>query len=170
MSRAGRLAAVALLATGCGYTFQARPPLAGGVERLSVPVFENETPETEVGTLFASALADRARREDRLAAHEEGKARILGRVRHIISGQAAFPVMVAGEGLYQLTAILELRLVRGEKDLVQTVRVTEAETYMAGAGPEETEANRRRALGRLADRAADQAWAKLTAAAPESAE
>jgi hypothetical protein len=149
---------------GCGYTVSARPGLPGGVSTLSVPIFENDTPETEVGVIMAAALADRARSEGRLSRRGAGEARLLGRIELVRAVPVAFPAAAQGAGMYALSLQVRLRLVPapGGTPIIELV-VSGREQYLAGRTPEETEALRRLALERLCERPADEAWGRLTA-------
>ncbi len=171
MSRAlaASLAVLALAGGGgCGYTLAARPDLPGGVQAVEVPVVQADVPDVEVGAAFGRALAARVQADDRLTRDGSG-ARLLAKVTRISVTPAAFPGNVAGAGLYTLGLQVVLRLVPrgGGKPLRQVVVAGDA-PYLAGRGPEATEANRRRALTRLARRLASQAWAQLTEPATPS--
>lgn len=161
---AGSLLVLLILSVGCGYSVAARPPLPGGIEVLSVPVVENDTPEMEVGALMATALARRAEADGRLVASSEGEARLVGRIESIGASPVAFPAASAGAGMYALSMRARLRLLAPDGgSALSELTVTGREEYLAGRGPEETEANRRLALERLCDRMAEEAWSRLTA-------
>lgn len=154
--------------SGCGYAFAARPALPGGADRISVPVFENDGSDAEVGTLLGAQLAARAQADDRLASPGAADARLVGRIEAVPVTAEAFPSQVSGAGLYRVGVRVRLRLVpRGGGAPLVDVTVSGNEPFLAGRGPEETEANRRRALARLAERLADEAWARLTAGPSE---
>ena len=170
MTRALAASLVVLALTGgggCGYTLAARPDLPGGVQAVEVPVVQADLPDVEVGAVFGRALAARALADDRLTRDGSG-ARLLARVTGITVTPAAFPGNVAGAGLYTLGLRVVLRLVpRGGGKPLRQVVVSGDVPYLAGRGPEATEANRRRALTRLSRRLASRAWAQLTGPAPE---
>ncbi len=153
-----------LALSGCGYHLSARPALPGGVDFVSIPVLENDTPENEAGVVMATALSRRAEAEGRLAGRAGGDARLVGRVEFVRASAAAFPSGVRGAGMYALTLRVRLRLMTEPGGaLLKEVVVTEREPYLAGRDPEETEAHRRLAFERLCARVADEAWSHLTA-------
>ena len=165
MSRPLALAGfLALSAVACGYHLAARPRLPGGVERVRVELFANETSELELSPVLSAALSERAAREDRLARRGESGARITGRILRPRTTAGAFPPALGGAGLYALSLVVEVELRAADGKVLSKVRVRGDEPFEAGAGPEETEANRRRALQRLAERLADDAWAALQVA------
>jgi len=56
-ARLGRLAAAALVASGCGYSLSAGTArLPPGAERISVAPFDDRTPDAEAGALVAAAV------------------------------------------------------------------------------------------------------------------
>lgn len=151
--------------TACGYRLVARPPLPGGAERVRVEILTNETSELELGSILAAALSRRAAREDRLSTDSEPSARLVGQVLRPKTGAVAFPPALGGAGLYTQSLGLEIRLHSASGKMLGKARVSGDEPFEAGGGPEKTEANRRRALERLAERLADEAWSALLASA-----
>ncbi len=153
-----------LLVPACGYRLAARPALPGGIDRVRVEMLTNETSELEIGAVASAALSRRVAQDDRLATGTAAAAVLRGRVLQPRTRAAAFPARLGGAGLYTLSLTLDVELRSPHGKRLARARVSADEPFEAGAGPEETESNRRRALRRLSERLADEAWQALTAA------
>jgi hypothetical protein len=140
--------AVALLAAlaataSCGYGFSAGGRLAGGVERVRVGPFENQSTEPELGVELASALrrelASRALLGDGgTAASIEGTVLLVG------------PVPTAPGGVrWRIAVEASARLRSGEKAVAER-KVRREVDFPAGVDPLETEGRRAQAAARLA--------------------
>jgi hypothetical protein len=143
-----RTLALILLSCACGYRFAAPGgALPEGVRSVQAPVFDNRTAEPAAEVLFTQALREQLARAGVLGA-DASEATVLGSL-EAVSGA---PVFATPGKLptYRLNAAVKLRLLKGERVLVET-DVNGAEDYLSGADLLLTEANRAAALRRLAE-------------------
>jgi len=158
--RIAAAAAVAGVLAGCGYRFAVGGAgLPDGVARVYVPVFENRSSDAEAGALFSEALAAALARQGR-AAGPGAPAQVQGTVLAIGFAPAATGPDGTGVGVYRLTASLRLRLVR-EGQVLCDREFSGGEDFLPGADLLGTEAGRRQAARRLAERLMQSASADL---------
>jgi len=145
------LLALAAAGSGCGYRFAVGGTgLAEGVHSVYVPVFANRSSEPEAGAIFSQALAEGLAREGR-AAGPLAPARIEGEVLSLIASPAATTKTGRGVGIYQLSGVVRLRVVREGSEICRR-EVSGTEDFLPAQNLLELDASRRRAVRRLAER------------------
>jgi hypothetical protein len=162
------LAAVLVAAElGCGYRFVPRETtLPEGVRSVCAPVFQNETPEPGLETLFTRAMRQELLRTGTLGDGAACEARLEG----VVTGVNSVPTIVtepteenptAQLASYRAYAEVRLRLLKGEQVLADT-SVSGTEDYLPGSGDVlEAEANRQAALHRLSETLMREAYERL---------
>ncbi|MHB8878799.1 MAG: LPS assembly lipoprotein LptE [Myxococcaceae bacterium] len=155
--------AMALLVAvfGCGYRFTAGgAPLPEGTREVFAPVFVNRTSEPSVESTFTQSFREQLVRAGVLGG-ADSEARVEGEVLAI--GGAANLLAPGGTGLasYRLSAVVRLRLTRGERVLADT-QVSGSEDYPGGADPLQSEANRQAAVKRLAEQMMREGYSRLS--------
>ena len=147
---------------GCGYRVVARPELPGGLERVWVSSPEYRGSEAEVSRVVGAQLSSALEAYDRLgAAGGANTGRLQTRVEALRMSPSAFPGQLGSAATYVLQLRGRLRLVGADGAALAEVGHSVDESYLAGVGPEETEANARRALERAARRWTEEALARL---------
>jgi hypothetical protein len=142
---AAALAALAALATGCGYGAAAGLRLHGGATRAEVRPFENRSSDPGLGAAVAAALrAELARR----GAEGAGGAVIEG----VVRTEGAAPTLPGGAAVRVVLEVEGRLLVHGAAVATRTVR-READ-HLGGADALEGETRRAQALQRLSLEAA----------------
>jgi hypothetical protein len=147
MRAARSTALLVLLAAACGYRVATPYRARGGVDRIHVRAFENDSSDPELGAVVTGSLRDELARRG-AAAGAEAPAQLEGSVR-VVSGVpssfAATSALVAVE--------LHARLTNRGK-LVHELTLHRAESQLGGADPLEAEGRRSTALRKLARDAA----------------
>ncbi len=142
------LAWLVVLVSACGYRVIAPvSELPRGLSSVEVPVFANATSEPGAEAFFTQAL-----RESFLRAGRLGGAEAPGRIDGTLLGVASSPLVASPGRLpnYRLQATVRLNLVK-DGAVIQSVQVSGAEEYPAGADVLSSETNRGAALRRLAE-------------------
>jgi lipopolysaccharide assembly LptE-like protein len=166
VSAMARLCSVAVVmvgvvaGAGCGYRFVPRDStLPGGVRSVCAPVFQNDTAEPGLETLFTRAMRQELVRAGTLGDGAACEARIEGVVTNVNSSPTIVtePTEENGRQIppqlasYRASAEARLRLLKGEQVLAET-SVSGTEDYLPGSGDVlEAEANRQAALYRLSE-------------------
>jgi hypothetical protein len=134
---------VPLLLGGCGYRVVTPYRAVGGVERIHVRAFENDSADPELGVVVTSSLRDELARRG-AAAGADAPAQLEGSVRVVVGGPSSFTGTTA-----QLKVEVRGRLsVEGRP--VQELTVQRQDSQLAGADALEAEGRRAVALRRLA--------------------
>jgi hypothetical protein len=160
------LAAVLVAGLGCGYRFVPRETtLPEGVRSVCAPVFQNETAEPGLETLFTRAMRQELLRLGTLGDGAACEARLEGVVTNVYSSPTILTEPTAGTqaqlASYRAFAEVRLRLLKGEQVLADT-SVSGTEDYLPGSGDVlEAEANRRSALHRLSETLMREAYERL---------
>lgn len=160
MSKGPFLCAFALLLGGCGYTFAGgalRGPLRG-IKRLSIPVFKNTSREPGLQAVLTTALRQIVLDGGRvkLVSRPRAQAVLEGHIKSFTRGAISFPRALSGEtlriGQYGLTLWLDVTLRRASdnKILLQARNLTLTGAHLSGATVLDGEANKNRAVGRMA--------------------
>ncbi len=156
-------AAAALLLLGaldsCGYSLARGAPLPGGGKSLAVAPFTNQTAFADVGGLFAGAMRDALAAHGRLAVEGDSSAASLqGDLRALHDYPSALGA--TGASAFHLAADVRLRIV-GADGLLYEDNASAGEDYLQGIDVLGTEANRRTALRRLADKLVREALERM---------
>jgi len=139
-----------LLLAGCGYSLASGARLPGGGRALRVAPFANQTALAEAGGLFAGAARDTLAAHGRLASEgDERAAELTGELRAIHDSPSALGA--TGASAFHLDAEVLLRI-RGPQGTAYEDTARAGEDYLQGVDVLGTEANRRAALRRLADK------------------
>lgn len=157
-------ALLGLVLVGCGYRFTARAdalPTSG--KRVFAPAFENDTAEAGIEAEFTNAF-----RAELANAHADGDARSAVRALGSLSALGGGPELLRTDergnpvalASYTTGITLCVRLVEGPKPLGSAC-VNGSEDYAPGGDPLQTEAARRLALRRLAQRLAREVFEHL---------
>lgn len=160
------LAAVLVAGLGCGYRFVPRETtLPEGVRSVCAPVFQNETPEPGLETLFTQSMRRELLRVGTLGDGGVCEARLEGVVTNVNSSPTIVteptPETPAQLASYRAFAEVRLRLLKGEQVLADT-SVSGTEDYLPGSGDVlEAEANRQAALHRLSETLMREAYERL---------
>jgi hypothetical protein len=140
-------ALVLLLLGGCGYRAVTPYRAVGGVERIHVRAFENDSADPELGAAVTAALREELARRG-ASADADTPAQLEGTVRVVAGAPSSF----TGS-----TSVLKVEL-RGRLSVggrpVQELTVQRQDSQLAGADPLEAEGRRAVALRRLARDAA----------------
>lgn len=160
------LVVVLVAGLGCGYRFVPRETtLPEGVRSVCTPLFQNETPEPGLETLFTRAMRQELLRTGTLGDGGACEARLEG----VVTGVNNVPTIVteptadtpAQLASYRAFAEVRLRLLKGEQVLADT-SVSGTEDYLPGSGDVlEAEANRQAALHRLSETLMREAYDRL---------
>lgn len=160
------LAVVLVAGLGCGYRFVPRETtLPEGVRSVCAPIFQNETPEPGLETLFTRAMRQELLRTGTLGDGGVCEARLEG----VVTGVNSVPTIVteptadtpAQLASYRAFAEVHMKLIKGEQVLADT-SVSGTEDYLPGSGDVlEAEANRQAALHRLSETLMREAYERL---------
>jgi len=161
------VAAVLVAGLGCGYRFVPRETtLPEGVRSVCAPVFQNETAEPGLETLFTRAMRQELLRVGTLGDGAVCEARLEGVVTNVNSSPTILTEPTEENPSQQLAsyrafAEVRLRLVKDERVLADT-SVSGTEDYLPGSGDVlEAEANRQAALHRLSETLMREAYERL---------
>ncbi len=159
-ARAARaLLAWCALAAGCGYTLVRGAALPGGGRALRAGAFVNQTAMAEAGGLFAGALREALAAHGRLAADGDlSAAQLQGELRVVHDSTSALGA--TGASAFHLDAEVMLRVL-GPQGVAYEDDARAGEDYLQGVDVLGTEANRRAALRRLADKLAREALERM---------
>ncbi|AKU90591.1 LPS assembly lipoprotein LptE [Vulgatibacter incomptus] len=140
---------LALAIGGCGYQFAVGGPgFPDDIRAVYVPVFANRTSEPEAGAIFSEALAETLARAGRTAG-PAAPARVDGEIVSMIAAPAATTRDGTGVGIYRLSAVVRLSLVRDGAELCRR-ELAGSEDYLPATNLQALEASRREAVRRLA--------------------
>jgi len=169
--RLGAMSLALAMAMACGYRFSAKGGnLPGGAKALRVPLFRNHTVEPAVEAWFTEALRTELSRAGREAGEAgdvvvEGVVNEVSEVPAIVLTSAQPDASVVRVSTYRIAARATLRVRRGEETLAE-FSVAGNEEYLPGTEPGyallDTEAARRIALRRLAEKLMHEAYERLT--------
>jgi hypothetical protein len=155
-ARAARALVLLLLLGGCGYRAVTHYRAVGGVERIHVRAFENDSTDPELGVVVTAALREELARRG-AGADADAPAQLEGSVRVVAGPPSSF----TGS-----TSVLKAE-VRGKLSVegrtVQELTVQRQDSQLAGADPLEAEGRRAVALRRLARDAAHELLRALEA-------
>jgi hypothetical protein len=156
------VAAVLVAGLGCGYRFVPRETtLPEGVRSVCAPVFQNETAEPGLETLFTRAMRQELLRVGTLGDGAVCEARLEGVVTNVNSSPTILIESTGQLASYRAFAEVRLRLVKDERVLADT-SVSGTEDYLPGSGDVlEAEANRQAALHRLSETLMREAYERL---------
>jgi hypothetical protein len=147
--------AVLLAVSGCGYHFavgEGQPP--GNIRSVAVAVLDNRTTEVGIESLFTNAILDEFIRWQRLPVKPQGEAdaTLTGRIRRMELDDVSH--LRAEQTLEtRVTVTLALRLQHNEtgETLWENRELIYYEEYQETGNPAQTDMNRRRALGDIAE-------------------
>jgi hypothetical protein len=147
------------LSLGCGYTLARGHRLPGGGRSLRVAPFVNQTAQAEAGGLFAAAAREALAAHGRLAAEgDPNAAELTGELRFLHDSTSALGAF--GASAFHLDADVMLRVQNGQGVLYEDDSRA-GEDYLQGIDVLGTEANRRAALRRLADKLMHEALERM---------
>ena len=147
------------LVAGCGYTLARGALLPGGGRTLRVAPFVNQTAQAEAGGLFAGAARDALSAHGRLAPEgDTSVAELTGELRAIHDSTSALGA--TGASAFHLDAEVMLRVLAPQGSVYED-DARAGEDYLQGIDVLGTEANRRAALRRLADKLMREALERL---------
>jgi hypothetical protein len=144
---------VALLASGCGYSFVRYHGSLGDVRRVAITTLKNDSYDAGLNTVVTDALVrEFSRRGALVVVDDPSQADLVigGRVLPLRTGGRSFTsVLLTLE--YQVTLSLDLEVKRRDGSLVKIdpTAQTESELFTASADLEATRKNRDEALRRL---------------------
>ncbi len=153
------LVALATLAVSCGYRAATAYRARGGVERLHVRAFENDSSEPELGAVLTSALREELARRG-AGADADAPAQLEGSVR-VTSGTPSSYFDATAAVSVEIRARLS---VDGKPVHELTIQRTEA--HQGGADALEAEGRKATALHKLAREAARELLAAFEAPTP----
>ncbi len=150
------LATVLLLVflVGCGYHFKGKENnLPKDIKSISIPIFKNETTETNIENLFTNALIAQFVRskEFKIVDVDKADAVIYGVLKEYHNDTLTY----AGGGKvsqYRVRVVAEVSLVRRKTGEIiwKAKHLSEFEDYNASTNTIENEANKKKAITRLA--------------------
>jgi hypothetical protein len=145
--------------SGCGYTLARGHLLPGGGRSLRVAAFVNQTAQAEAGGLFAAAARDALATHGRLAYEgDPNAAELTGELRFLHDATSALGA--SGASAFHLDADVMLRVQDGQGVLYED-DARAGDDYLQGIDVLGTEANRRAALRRLADKLMHEALERM---------
>lgn len=157
---------VALVACGCGYTFEGGGQIPGGARRVHVSVLENRTFETGAENRFTNDLAYEFSRSSTVAlsSKTEADAILSGVIREMTVGTIAHTT-VGLSAERRVTVVVDLVLKGTDGRTLWTGRnLSEQEEYVVNTGDKyETEQLRSAAIDKLSRRFAEKVYLGLTA-------
>ncbi len=143
----GLAAAAALAAAGCGYRTAPASRARGGVQKVHVRAFENDSTDPELGAVLTAALRDELARRG-AAAGADAPAQLDGSVR-VPSGTPSSYFSAAAAVTVEIHARLSV-----DGKLVHELTIQRSEPHQGGADALEAEGRRATALRKLARDAA----------------
>jgi hypothetical protein len=146
-ARSAALLVLAALAAACGYRVVTPYRARGGIERIHVRSFENDSSDPELGAVVTGALRDELARRG-AAAGPEAAAQLEGSVR-VVSGTPSSFSATSARVVVEIRARLTSRG-KPVRDLV----LQRGDNHLGGADPLEVEGRRATALRKLARDAA----------------
>jgi len=150
----------AMLCCACGYHFAEVSGFPGDTERLFVKVLENKTQETGVESILTAAILNELtlRKTDELARSIDDADVVLSgavdlvTIKTITSSESN----VASER--QVTVSIDLKLTKKDGSVVWAAKdLSDFEAYLVETDKQQTDANRRNAIGVLSKRIAERA-------------
>ena len=149
-----------VLFSACGYHFKEKSGFPGDTERLFVKVLENKTQETGVESILTAAILNELtlRKTDELARSIDDADVVLSgavdlvTIKTITSSESN----VASER--QVTVSIDLKLTKKDGSVVWAAKdLSDFEAYLVETDKQQTDANRRTAIGVLSKRIAERA-------------
>lgn len=158
------LVCLTLLAS-CGYRLSGSGRLPGDANTIGISVLTNRTALSGLETTVTNALVDEfTRRQQNLVVEASRADAVLGGTIDALSTEtvARRSTLTAVERRMVITASLVLKNQKGV--VLWTHRITASQTYAVDTSRPETDRNLRMASARVAQRLAEFAYARLTAA------
>ncbi|HVO21486.1 MAG TPA: LPS assembly lipoprotein LptE [Anaeromyxobacter sp.] len=146
-ARSAALPFVLVLAAACGYRVVTPYRARGGVERIYVRAFENDSADPELGGVVTGALRDELARRG-AAAGPEAPGQLQGTVRVVSGVPSSFSATSS-----RVAVEIRARLTK-EGKLVRELVLQRGDNHLGGADPLEVEGRRATALHKLARDAA----------------
>ena len=151
---------IAILCGACGYHFKEKSGFPGDTERLFVKVLENKTQETGVESILTAAILNELtlRKTDELARSIDDADVVLSGAVDLVTIKtiASSEPNVASER--QVTVSIDLKLTKKDGSVVWAAKdLSDFEAYLVETDKQQTDANRRTAIGVLSKRIAERA-------------
>ena len=149
---------------GCGYRFSGGGTLPGGIVSVCLPVFENRSSETGIGTALTNAVAYEFTRSGkvRLVECRQAQAQLFGAVKSVrVESIAHSGSQTAVERRVTLT--VEIRLVGTDGTVLKpTIEISEKEAYPVSSDKSTSDREKRQAIAILSKRLAEKIYKRLT--------
>jgi len=153
------------VAAGCGYRFSGGGDLPGGIQKLSVGVFENNTRENGLETRIANDLIYQFTKYGniKLTDKNASDAHLTGVIRKAaVTTITHATAIVSAERRIQVTMDVKLTSAASGELLWSEKGITAYETYAVAANKSGTEQNKKSALAALSSRVAERIYYRLT--------
>jgi len=158
------LVIVLLTLTACGYRFSGGGELPGGVERVSVGIFENSSAETGVEGIISNDIIYEFTRNGKAFTyqHEAGSAVLSGRVLSVTT-RSISRQSIHNAQEQRVTVTISLRMTDSKGAVIwQAPRISENEEYAVAEDKGTTEQNKRAAIVKLSRRLGEKVYYQMT--------
>ena len=158
------LVALLLTLTACGYRFSGGGVLPGGVERVSVGIFENKSAETGVEGIIGNDIIYEFTRNGKAFTyqHEAGDAVLSGTVLSVTT-RSISRQSVHNAQEQRVTVTISLKMADSKGVIIwQAPHISENEEYVVAEDKGTTEQNKRAAIVKLSRRLAERVYDQMT--------
>lgn len=160
----GWLVFVSLIICACGYRFPGGGEIPGGIQTVSIPLFENLTNEIGLENILTNDLTNEfiTRRKKSLATDDKSADGMLyGKIVSVLT-RTITQTEAGGSVEREVVVVVDVKLTDQEEQVVWITRGVRArENYDVGANSLEAEANRLEAIEELSVRLSEKIYNRL---------